>query len=327
MTPRASIAAFIVVVSSGMTSCTFDSGPLFTTSQSSGVQAAAPESGVVDAADTVWDSGSIATGDSSDAAAVPSDETDADTEPVADAAPAVQDASQDASEPRDEGATPVMPPPDAGPGPPAPDEGCRGVRETVRVEQTIVVASGQTFDGTCRRFTAGRMLQQRAAMDGSDEVPMFRLQSGASMMNVVFDSAGVDGIHTFGNARLRNVEWESIGDEALTVRRTGTVVIEGGRASNGRNSVFQINADATFRVSDMRAFNAGKFIRQNNGATYRADVFIERCDIAGMREAIFRTDSSATRLTMTESRYSRIGGELFPGVNPQNIVLRDNQEY
>jgi pectate lyase C len=57
------------------------------------------------------------------------------------------------------------------------------------------------------------------------------------------------------------------------------------------------------------------------------DVFIDRCDISNMDEAIFRTDSSANTVTMKNTRYSKVGDELFMDVNPRNITLANNTAY
>lgn len=321
--PSAHTAAIIAVVSSRLTACNFDAGPLFTSQPSSGAQMSAEEQPAGSESPSPPDSGAVAAEEGIEAGADTPMEADADTEFV-DAAvpvpPAPVDAGMPVVGPMPRTAEEVR---DAGS---APSATCAVTRETIAVEQTIVVAAEATFDGDCRRYTVGRGLQ-RASMGDSDQTPMFRLAPGARMVNVVINSAGVDAIHTLGDAQLNNVSWEAIGDEALTIRESGTVVIEGGSALHAQNAVFQINAASTFRINRLRAFEAKKFIRQNNGTTYRVDVQIDGCDISAMMEGIFRTDSSASRLTMTNTRYSKIGGELFPGVNPRNIMLSGNAQY
>ena len=103
--------------------------------------------------------------------------------------------------------------------------------------------------------------------------------------------------------------------------------LDGGSARNGSDKVFQINAASTFRVSNFTASGAGKFIRQNGGTTFRVDVYIDRCDISDMDEAIFRTDSNTSTVHMTNTRYSNIGDALFIGVNAANITQQNNTEY
>lgn len=196
---------------------------------------------------------------------------------------------------------------------------------TKTLEATIVVESGEVFDGKNERYKAGSALG-----DGSQsetQKPLFRLENGATLKNVVLGSPAADGIHTYGDATLSNIVWEDIGEDALTIKAAGTVTLNGGSAQDGSDKVFQINAASTFRVSHFKARNAGKFIRQNGGTTFRVEVFIERCDIAQMKESIFRTDSKVSTVSMTGTRYSQIGKELFMGVAAGNITQSNNSEY
>ena len=193
------------------------------------------------------------------------------------------------------------------------------------VHATIVVKAGETFDGGNKRYTAGSELGDGSQSES--QKPVFRLEDGASLKNVVLGSPAADGIHCYGDVKLQNVTWEDIGEDALTIKESGTVVIDGGSARNGDDKVFQINAASTFRVSNFTASNAGKFIRQNGGTTFKVQVFIDRCDISNMDEAIFRTDSSTSTVSMTNTRYSAIGQQLFMGVNAANITTSGNTEY
>ncbi|XXY26472.1 pectate lyase [Sorangium sp. So ce233] len=193
------------------------------------------------------------------------------------------------------------------------------------VDSTIVVRAGQTYDGGGRRFIAGSALGDGSQSEG--QKPVFKLENGAVLRNVVLGAPAADGIHTYGNVTLENIVWEDIGEDALTVKESGTVVLNGGSAVNGEDKVFQINAASTFRVSNFRASNAGKFIRQNGGTTFKVDVFIDRCDISRMDEAIFRTDSSTSTVSMTNTRYSDIGDSLFIGLSSSRITTSNNTEY
>jgi pectate lyase C len=198
-----------------------------------------------------------------------------------------------------------------------------GAAEVLRA--TIVVSAGMTFDGEGRRFIAGSELG-----DGSQsetQQPLFKLEDGARLVGVVIGAPAADGIHTHGDVTLENIVWEDIGEDALTIKESGTVVLNGGSARNGEDKVFQINAASTFRVSNFEARDAGKFIRQNGQTTFKVDVFIDDCDISSMDEAIFRTDSPTSTVTMTNTRYSNIGEVLFKGVAPANVTTSNNTAY
>ncbi|XXX62048.1 pectate lyase [Sorangium sp. So ce128] len=194
------------------------------------------------------------------------------------------------------------------------------------VSSTIIVKAGETFDGGGKRYIADK----NTLGDGSQaegQKPVFKLEDGAKLKNVVLGAPAADGIHTYGNVTLENIVWEDIGEDALTVKKSGTVVLNGGSAKNGDDKVFQINAASTFKVSNFTAQNAGKFIRQNGGTDFKVDVFIDRCDISKMKESIFRTDSSSSSVTMTNTRYSGIGKELFMGVSSSKITTSNNTQY
>jgi len=205
-------------------------------------------------------------------------------------------------------------------------ETCDTVGSSMTVSQTIRVGAGQTFDGECRRFIADR----NTLGDGSEaegQSPVFEIADGGTLINVVLGSPAADGIHTQGDATLRNITWEDIGEDALTVSgQGGTVTLDGGSAVNSADKVFQINAPSTFRVSNFTARTAGKFMRQNGGTTFTTNLFIDNCDISNMSESIARTDSSTSTVTMTNTRYSNIGDTNFIGFNGR-ITESNNTEY
>lgn len=190
------------------------------------------------------------------------------------------------------------------------------------VNSTIIVKSGEVFDGKGRTYIAGSVLG-----DGSQnesQKPVFRLEDGATLKNVVIGSPAADGIHTYGNVYLANIVWLDIGEDALTIKQSGTVTLNGGAAYDGSDKVFQINAASTFNVYNFVANNAGKFIRQNGGTTFTVNVFIDSCNISNMKEAIFRTDSSSSKVTMTNTLYSKVGQKWY-GVN--HVTELNNTQY
>ncbi len=117
---------------------------------------------------------------------------------------------------------------------------CSSISEFGTVNSTIVVKSGETYDGGCKRFKAGSSLGDGSQDEGQD--PVFVLEDGATIKNVVLGFPAADGIHTEGDANLYNIHWEDIGEDALTVEGSGTVVLDGGSAYKGADKTFQINA-------------------------------------------------------------------------------------
>ena len=193
------------------------------------------------------------------------------------------------------------------------------------VNETIVVKKGQTWDGKGKRYTAGKNLGDGSQKEG--QKPIFKLEDGARLINVVLGKPAADGVHTYGTVELKNIVWEDIGEDAMTIKESGTVTLDGGSAKDGDDKVFQINAASTFRVSNFKAANAGKFIRQNGDTTFKVQVFIDKCDISNMKESIFRTDSKTSTVRMTNTRYSKIGKQPFLVPNRSQVSESNNTQY
>ena len=220
------------------------------------------------------------------------------------------DAESDTTVGEDEGADPLM----------AVQPGQGGV-----INETIVVKKGQTWDGKGKRYTAGKALGDGSQKEG--QKPVFKLEDGAKLVNVVLGNPAADGVHTYGNVQLTNIVWEDIGEDAMTIKESGNVTLDGGSATNGDDKVFQINAASTFRVSNFKASKAGKFIRQNGDTTFKVQVFIDKCDISNMKESIFRTDSKTSTVRMTNTRYSKIGKQPFLVPNRSQVSESNNTQY
>ncbi|ENH96334.1 secreted pectate lyase [Gracilibacillus halophilus YIM-C55.5] len=195
--------------------------------------------------------------------------------------------------------------------------------DTIQVNQTIVVEEGDTFDGEGRRYVANPDTVGDGSQDEGQD-PVFRLEDGATLRNVVLGYPAADGVHTYGDALVENVVWENIGEDALTIKDNGHVTVRGGMAQNGDDKMFQVNAPSTFEILNFTAKNAGKMIRQNGGTTFQTSIFIEGSVITDMDEAIFRTDSNSSGVTMTNTRYSNVGTKWY---NVQNVTENGNYEF
>ncbi|MGQ5177692.1 pectate/pectin lyase PelC [Bacillus halotolerans] len=190
------------------------------------------------------------------------------------------------------------------------------------VHETIIVPKNTTYDGKGQRFVAGKELG-----DGSQsekQKPVFRVEDGATLKNVVLGAPAADGVHTYGNVNIQNVTWEDVGEDALTVKKEGKVTIDGGSAQKASDKIFQINKASTFTVKNFTADNGGKFIRQLGGSTFHTDVIIDRCTITNMKEAIFRTDSKTSTVTMTNTRYSNVGKKW---IGVQHVTEKNNTQF
>ncbi len=167
------------------------------------------------------------------------------------------------------------------------------------VNSTIRVTSG-TYDGSCRVHNAGSGLGDGSQSES--QKPVFRVENGATLRNVIIGKNGADGIHVYNGGTINNVTWQDVGEDALTIKSSGTVNVSNISGYDAGDKFFQVNAASTLRVSNCIIRNAGKALRQNGGTTYKIDVAFDRCDISGMKEGIFRTDSSTSVARITNSR-------------------------
>lgn len=175
--------------------------------------------------------------------------------------------------------------------------------ETI-VNTTIRVTSG-VYDGGCRRFTAGSGLGDGGQSEGQS--PVFRVENGATLRNVVIGNNGADGIHVYNGGNIDNVHWMNVGEDALTIKSSGTVNVSNIEGYDAEDKFFQVNAASTLNVSNCIIHRAGKSLRQNGGTTFRVNVSFDRCDINTMKEGVFRTDSSVSTARLTNSRLHAAG--------------------
>ncbi len=137
--------------------------------------------------------------------------------------------------------------------------------------------------------------------------PVFRVENGGTLKNVIIGVPGVDGIHLYNSATLDNITWTDVGEDACTVKSSGTYYISNISGYNGSDKFFQINAASTVTVSNAVIHTMGKALRQNGGTTFTINVSFDRCEIQDMDEGIFRTDSSSSTAKITNSRLRNAG--------------------
>ena len=175
---------------------------------------------------------------------------------------------------------------------------------SVTVNATIVVDGG-VYDGGCRTFNPTSAVGDGSQAEGQD--PVFRLENGATLRNVIIGQNGADGIHIYNGGTVENIRWTNVGEDALTVKSQGDVVIRNVEGFNGSDKFLQVNAPTNMTVSNCIVDNMGKFVRQNGGTTFPMTINVNNCDISNMSEGIFRSDSSSSTARITNSRRRNAG--------------------
>ena len=183
------------------------------------------------------------------------------------------------------------------------------VGEWGTVNETIVVAPGEVFDGGCQIYRANP--DTLGTGDQSEgQSPVFRLENGATLKNVILGAPAADGVHLYGDVSLENIHWLDVGEDAMTVKQEGAVSLDCGSATLAEDKIFQVNAATTISIKNFTAHDAATFMRQNGDTTFEVKAFIDKCDISDV-DTVFKTDGPDSHVTMTNSRYSKIGKVLF----------------
>lgn len=175
---------------------------------------------------------------------------------------------------------------------------------SVSVAATIVVNSGTTYDGGCKTFNPTSALGDGSQSES--QKPAFRI-NGGTLKNAILGNNGVDGVHFYGGGTLTNFKWTNVGEDAFTLKESGTINMSAVSGYNGEDKWAQVNATGTINISNCIVDSMGKFLRQNGGTTFKITVNADRCQISNMSEGVFRSDSSSSVAKLTNSRLHNSG--------------------
>lgn len=136
------------------------------------------------------------------------------------------------------------------------------------LHDTITVKAGEVFDGKGQTFTAGSELGN--GDQSENQKPLFKLEDGASLKNVVIGDNGADGIHLYGDAKIDNLHVTNVGEDAITVKanpegKKSNVDISNSTFANASDKILQLNADTNLTVNNVKAKDFGTFVRTNGG--------------------------------------------------------------
>ncbi|PKX81575.1 pectate lyase [Pectobacterium peruviense] len=161
------------------------------------------------------------------------------------------------------------------------------------VNDTIKVGPGEVFDGGGKTFTAGSKLGDGGQAEG--QKPIFELAQGATLKNVVFGDNAADGVHVRGDAKIDNVHWTNVGEDALTVKsnngKPANVEITNSSAQGASDKIFQLNADANLTIDNFKAKDFGTFVRTNGGQQGDWNLNLSNIDAENGKFSFVKSDS------------------------------------
>lgn len=180
---------------------------------------------------------------------------------------------------------------------------------TVVVEKTIRITGG-TYDGGCKTYVPGLSMDLNSHSETvAAQSLLFRVENGARLRNVIIShlptrSNTARAINVYAGATLENIDIKKVfGELAISIKTAGIVNIT--RITSADSADRHINAigvNTRVNISNCIFRNARKVYRQNGGTTYPTHVSITNCDISGMTDEVFRTDSPHSTATLSNSR-------------------------
>ncbi|MGP3972994.1 pectate lyase [Streptomyces sp. 8N114] len=155
------------------------------------------------------------------------------------------------------------------------------------VSETIPV-SGE-YDGKMQRFYGEGDLGGGDQEEGQD--PIFKLEDGAVLKNVVLGKPAADGVHCMGSCTLENVWWEDVGEDAASFKgesSSATYTVTGGGARKADDKVFQFNGAGSLKVSGFQVSDFGKLVRScgNCDTQHKRSITVEDVDITAPGKSV-----------------------------------------
>ncbi|BAC74094.1 pectate lyase [Streptomyces avermitilis] len=183
------------------------------------------------------------------------------------------------------------------------------------VSSTIEVSG--TYDGKLKKFSGSGDLG--TADQSEDQGPLFELEDGAVLKNVIIGTPAADGVHCLGSCTLQNVWWLDVGEDAASFKSkssSATYKVIGGGAKSASDKVLQFNGAGTLTVTGFQVENFGKLVRScgNCKTQYKRTVVLSDIDATAPGKALVGINSNYGD-TATLSRI-RIHGDTKKKIKP-----------
>nr|AKC92820.1 pecate lyase PL1332 [Alternaria brassicicola]AKC92821.1 pecate lyase PL1332 [Alternaria brassicicola] len=122
---------------------------------------------------------------------------------------------------------------------------------------------------------------------GEGGAPVFILEDGVTISNLIIGPNQVDGIHCRGRCTIRNVWFRNVCEDAISALGAGDVLIEGGGATGANDKVIQHNGRGRVTIRNYTVTNSGKLYRScgncsNNRANSPRQVVVQNVRASGM---------------------------------------------
>ncbi|MET9862907.1 pectate lyase [Streptomyces smyrnaeus] len=197
------------------------------------------------------------------------------------------------------------------------------------VSETIPVSG--TYDGEMKRFYGEGDLGGGDQGEGKD--PIFKLEDGAVLKNVVLGKPASDGVHCMGSCTLENVWWEDVGEDAASFKgdsSSARYTVTGGGARKADDKVFQFNGAGSLTVSGFQVSDFGKLVRScgNCSTQHKRSITVKNVDITAPGKSIVGVNANyGDTATLRDVRiHGDSGKKIEPCVRYQGNDTGDEPE-
>ncbi|CEL54174.1 hypothetical protein RSOLAG1IB_06885 [Rhizoctonia solani AG-1 IB] len=130
----------------------------------------------------------------------------------------------------------------------------------VKLSAARTIKAGESFDGKNLRY--GRGVKCGGQKEGGSKDAVFILESGATIFNAVIGADQNEGIHCTGSCTIRNVWFEDVCEDAITIKQSsGVSTIVGGGAKKADDKVVQHNGGGLVKIDSYCVQDFGKLYR------------------------------------------------------------------
>ncbi|KAG4101302.1 hypothetical protein H8356DRAFT_933132 [Neocallimastix lanati (nom. inval.)] len=170
-------------------------------------------------------------------------------------------------------------------------------QKKVTFNEPYVIKAGQVYDGLAINgvwTSYGRGVTGQGDcknVEGGNKDAVFRLESGATLKNVILGADAIEHVHCIGDGcTVENVWWDDVCEDALSLlgstNTNAKFYLIGGGARDGSDKIVQHNSAGTVYIKNFTVSNSGKLYRAcgncKSGYQNRRDVVIENVNASNV---------------------------------------------
>jgi len=140
------------------------------------------------------------------------------------------------------------------------------------LNEPYIIKSGEVYDGleingVWTSYGRGVTGQGDCKdIEGGKKDAVFRLESGATLKNVILGADSIEHVHCIGDGcTVENVWWDDVCEDALTLtgstNQNAKFYVIGGGARDGSDKIVQHNSSGTVHIKGFTVSNSGKLYR------------------------------------------------------------------